>query len=90
MLICPTERVVGAEEGLQRGSLQLNQTEVQDLLKWTAMSSKPRPHHLCKIREASVDCSEVSLMGNIQSLEHINQEQEQVSKIVRSPLQNHD
>ena len=40
-------------------------------------------------REALVDHSEASLVGDVQSLEHINQEQEQVSEIVRSPLQNH-
>ena len=37
-----------------------------------------------------MDCSEASLIGNIQSLEHVDQEQEHVGEIVRSPLQNHD
>ena len=41
-------------------------------------------------RKASVDCSKAHLIGNIQSLEHIDQEQEQVNKIIRSPLQNYD
>ena len=41
-------------------------------------------------REASVDHSKASLIGDVQSVEHIDQEQEQVSEIVRSPLQNHD
>ena len=41
-------------------------------------------------REASVDCSEASLIGDVQSLEHIDQEQEQVSEIARSSLQNHN
>ena len=41
-------------------------------------------------REALVDCSEASLIGDIQSPKHIDQEQEQVSEIVRSSLQNHD
>ena len=41
-------------------------------------------------REASVDCSKVSLIGDVQGLEHVDQEQEQVSEIVRRPLQNHD
>ena len=41
-------------------------------------------------REALVEHSKASLIGDIQSLKHIDQEQEQVSKIVRSPLQNHD
>ena len=41
-------------------------------------------------REALVNHSEASLIGDIQSLEHVDQEQEQVSKIVRSPIQNHD
>ena len=37
-------------------------------------------------REALVDCSEASLIGDVQSLGHVNQEQEHVSEIVRSPL----
>ena len=41
-------------------------------------------------RETSVDCSKASLIGDIQDPEHVGQEQEQVSKIVRSPLKNHD
>ena len=50
-----------------------------------AKAASPMPS-----REASVDCAKASLIGDIQSLEHIDQEQEQVSKIVKSPLQNHD
>ena len=41
-------------------------------------------------REASVDCSKVSLIGDIQDPEHIDYGQEQVSEIERNPLQNHD
>ena len=41
-------------------------------------------------REALVDHSEVSLIGDVQDPEHIDQGQEQVSEIVRNPLQNHD
>ena len=41
-------------------------------------------------REASVDCSEVSFVGYVQDPEHVDQGQEQVSEIVRNPLQNHD
>ena len=37
-----------------------------------------------------MDHSKASLIGDVQGLEHVDQEQEQVSKIVRSPLQNHD
>ena len=37
-----------------------------------------------------MDHFEASLIGDMQSLEDINQEQEQVSEIVRSQLQNHD
>ena len=37
-----------------------------------------------------MDRFEVSLIGDVQSLENINQEQEQVSEIVMSLLQNHD
>ena len=37
-----------------------------------------------------MDCSVTPIIGVMQSLEHINQEQEQVSKIVRSWHQNHD
>ena len=50
-----------------------------------AKAASPMPS-----REASVDHSEASLIGDMYSVEHINQEQEQVSEIVRSPLQNHD
>ena len=41
-------------------------------------------------REASLDCTEVSLIGDVQDPEHIDQRQEQVSKMVRNPLQNYD
>ena len=41
-------------------------------------------------REALVDCSEVSLNGDVQDPEHINLGQEEVSGVVRNPLQNHD
>ena len=88
-LICPTERVVGAKGGLQSGSLQPNGMEVQDPLKWTARSSKPRPHHSCQVGRhwwTAPKC----LIGDGQDPEHIDQGQEQVSEIVRSPLQNHD
>ena len=50
-----------------------------------AKATSPMPS-----REVLVDCSEASLIGDVQSLEHVDQEQEQVSEIVRSPLQNHD
>ena len=50
-----------------------------------ARTASPTPS-----REASVDCSKVSLIGDIQDPEHVNQEQEQVSEIVRNPLKNHD
>ena len=79
-LICPTERVIGVKGGLQSESLQPDQMEVQDPLKQGSYGS----------REASVDHSEVSLIGDIQDPEHIVQGQEQVSEIVRNPLQNHD
>ena len=42
------------------------------------------------IREASVDCFEVSSNGDVQDLEHINLRQEQDREAVRNPLQNHD
>ena len=41
-------------------------------------------------REALVDCSEVSPIRDMKDLEHVDQGQEQVSEIVRSPHQNHD
>ena len=41
-------------------------------------------------REASVDHSEVSSNGDVQDPEHIDLGQEQVSEVVRNPLQNHD
>ena len=50
-----------------------------------AKTTSPMPS-----REALVDCSHVSPTGDLQSLEHVDQEQEQVSQIVRSLLQNHN
>ena len=41
-------------------------------------------------REALVDHSEGSLNGDVQDPEHIDLEQEQVSEVVRNPLQIHD
>ena len=41
-------------------------------------------------REASVDHTGVSLIGDVQDLEHIDQGQEQVSEMVRNLLQNHN
>ena len=41
-------------------------------------------------REASVDCSNVSLNGDVQDPEYIDLGQEQVSELVRNPLQNHN
>ena len=41
-------------------------------------------------REALVDRFEASFIGDVQSLKDVNQEQDQVSEIVMSPLQNHD
>ena len=35
-----------------------------------------------------MDCSKVSLIGDVQDPEHIDQGQEQVNKMVRNPLQN--
>ena len=40
--------------------------------------------------EASVDCSEASVIGHIQDPKHIDWGQEQVSEIVRNPLHTHD
>ena len=90
MLICPTERIIGAGEGLQRESLQLDRMEVQDLSKMDSHELKAKAASPMPCREALVEHSEASLIGDIQSFEHIDQEQEQVSEIVRSPLQNHD
>ena len=50
-----------------------------------ARTASPMPS-----REALVDCSEVSLIGDTQDPEHVDRGQEQVSEIVRNPLQNHD
>ena len=50
-----------------------------------AKTTSPMPS-----REALVDHSEVSLIGDIQDPEHIDQGQEQVSEIVRNPPENHD
>ena len=37
-----------------------------------------------------MDCTEVSLIGDVQDPEHIDQRPEQVSKMMRNPLQNHN
>ena len=50
-----------------------------------AKATSPMPS-----REASVDHSEAFLIQDVQSLEHIDREQEQASETVISPLQNHD
>ena len=49
-----------------------------------------RAASLMPSRKASVDCSEVSLMGDVQDPDHIDQGREQVSEMVRNPLQNHN
>ena len=89
MLICPTKRVTEAEGRPKRESLTRSNGSSQpskvDSHELEVKATSPMPS-----REASVDCFEASLIGDLQSLEDINQEQEQVSKIVRSPLQNHD
>ena len=56
-----------------------------DIHELKAKAKSPMPS-----REASMDHSKASLIGDIQSLKHIDQKQEQVSEIVSSPLQNHD
>ena len=50
-----------------------------------AKAASPMPS-----REALLGHSEASLIGDVQGVEHIDQDQEQVSEIVRSSLQNHD
>ena len=80
MLTCPTERVK-EEAGLNRSSGPFK----VDHQEFEARTASPMPH-----REASVDCSEVSLNGDVQDPEHIDLRQEQVSEVVRNPLQNHD
>ena len=64
------------------GSSGPSEVDCQEL---KARTASPMPS-----REASVDRSKVSLIGDIQDPEHVDQGQEQVSKIVRNPLQNHD
>ena len=55
-----------------------------DCQELEARTASPMPS-----REALVDHSKVSLNGDVQDPEHINLEQE-VSEVVRNPLQNHD
>ena len=64
------------------GSSGSSEADSQEL---KAKAASPMPS-----REGSVDCSEAPLIGDVQDPEHIDQGQEQVSEIVRSPLQNHD
>ena len=90
MLVCPTKRVT---EDRKRTPKR------ESLTQWNGGSGpskvdSPEPEAKAALpmssREASVDHFEASLIGDVQSLEDINQEQEQVSEIVMSPLQNHD
>ena len=68
------------------GSSGPSEADCQELeARIRARATSPMPS-----REALVDCSEVSLIGDIQDPEHVDQGQEQVSEIVRNPLQNHD
>ena len=64
------------------GSSGPSEADSQEL---KAKTASPMPS-----REASVDHFEVPLIGDIQDPEHIDKGQEQVSEIVRNPLQNHD
>ena len=72
------------QESLAQSNGSSGPSEV-DSHELEAKATSPMPS-----REASVDYSKASLIGNVQGLKHIDQEQEQVSEIVRSPLQNHD
>ena len=84
-LICPTEKVVGVKGGIQSESLQTNRMEVQDPLKWS-QKLEAKTASLMPSREASVHHSKVSLIGDIQDPERVDQGHEQVSEIVRNPL----
>ena len=79
----------GRRKTLKREPLaQLNRSSgpsKADSHELEAKAASPMPS-----REALVDHSKASLIGDVQSLEHVNQEPEQVSEIVRSLLQNHD
>ena len=72
------------QESPAQSNRSLGPSEV-DCQELEARTASPMPS-----REASVDHSKVSLIGDIQDAKHIDQGQEQVSKIVRNPLQNHD
>ena len=72
----------------QESSAQPNESSGQteaDSQELGSKATSPMPS-----REALVDCSEVSLIGDIQDPEHIDQGEEKVSEVVRNPLQNHD
>ena len=68
-----------ARSNRSSGSSKADQQELE------ARTASPVPR-----REAFVDHSEVSLSGDVLDPEHIGQGQEQVSKMVRNLLQNHD
>ena len=72
------------QESLAQSNGSSGPSEV-DSQELKAKTASPMPS-----RKEFVDCSEVFLIGDIQDPEHIDQEQEQVSKMVRNPLQNHD
>ena len=89
MLTCPTEscrskKRTPKQESPARlsGNSGSSKVDCQELEAGTASPMTSR--------EASVDCSEVSLSGDVQDPEHIDLGQEQVSEVVRNPLQNHD
>ena len=63
--------------------------EVQDPLKWTVRSLRLGQHPPCQVERhwwIALRC----LNGDVQDPEHIDLGQEQVSEVVRNPLQNHD
>ena len=72
-----------AQSNGSSGPSEADRQELKARIK--ARTASPMPS-----REAFVDCPKVSFIGDIQDPEHVHQGQEQVSKIVRNPLQNHD
>ena len=81
---CRSKKRTPKRESPARSNRSSGPSEV-DRQELKARMASPMPS-----REASVDHSEVSLNGDVQDPKHIDLGQEQVSEVVRNPLQNHD
>ena len=89
MLTHLTARVIGVKRGIQSESPQPDRMEVQDPPKWTVRSLKPGWHPPCQVGRHGLTTPRC-LTGDVQDPEHIDLGQEEVSKVIKNPLQNHN